>query len=144
MDIIVFRSRVDPLLAGLVIVPVVVTALLVVQRAAARGQRPGAVAFATLTGSIGLIAWIFATTAYRLTNHELLVFLGPLWVRVPLAQIQRITRTRSVLSAPALSLDRLEIAWGNGQTVVISPNDHAAFFATAAAPAPQAQLPAGI
>ena len=56
MDTIVFRSRIDPLIAGLVIVPVVVTTALVVQRAAARGQWPGAVSIATLTGSIGLVA----------------------------------------------------------------------------------------
>jgi len=143
MDAIVRRSRLDPLIAGLVIVPMVVGSGLVVQRAAARGQRPGAVAIATLAGSIGLVAWIFLTTSYRLSDRDLHITSGPFRIRVPLAQIQRITPTRSVLSAPALSLDRLEIAYGNGQVVVISPKDHRAFFAAVAARAPQAQLPAG-
>ena len=43
MDTIVFRSRIDPLIVGLVIVAVVVATVLVVQRAAARGQWPDAV-----------------------------------------------------------------------------------------------------
>lgn len=140
---IVFRSRIDPLLACLVIAPMVLASVLVVQRAAARGQRPGAVAIATLTGSIALVAWIFATTAYRLSDRELLVTSGPLRVRVPLAQIQRITHTRSLLSAPALSLDRLEISYGKGKVVVISPKDRAAFLAAVSARAPQAQMPKG-
>jgi hypothetical protein len=107
MDTIVFRSRIDLLLAGLVLVPLLLAVALAAQRAVARGQRPNAVVLATLLGSVALVVWIGATTAYRLTDRELLVSSGPLRVRVPLAQIQRITRTRSVLSAPALSLVRL-------------------------------------
>jgi len=82
-------------------------------------------------------------SASNCTAMPALVTSGPLRVRVPLAQIQRITPTRSVRSAPTLSLDRLEITYGKGQVVIISPKDHAAFFAAVAARAPQAQLPAG-
>ncbi len=138
MDTVVFRSRIDPLIAGLVLVPLLLAVALVAQRAVARGQRPNAVVLATLLGSVALVVWIGAMTAYRLTERELLVASGPLRVRVPLAQIQRITRTRSVLSAPALSLDRLEVTYAKGQAVVISPKDQAAFFVAVAARAPQA------
>ena len=141
MDPQVFRSRIDPLLAALVIVPVLVACGVVLQRAAARGQPPSGVTLATLVLSVGLVAWIFTTTSYRFVDHDLLVQSGPMRVRVPVAQIRRVTRTRSVLSAPALSLQRLEIEYDTHRFVVISPKDEAGFLAALKVNAPSAELP---
>jgi Bacterial PH domain len=103
MDPLVFRSRIDPLLAAFVVVPIGGVIGLVVQRVIVRGQSPSAVTVGALVLSIGLVAWIFATTSYRFTERELVVQSGPLRVRVPFDTIRRVTRTRSFLSAPALS-----------------------------------------
>jgi uncharacterized membrane protein YdbT with pleckstrin-like domain len=143
MDSLVFRSRIDPLLAGLVFAPILLVLGLMVQRLVVRGQWPGTVTLATLVLSIGIVGWIFATTSYRFAESELVVQSGPLRVRVPFAQVRRVTRTRSVLSAPALSLRRLEITYGSHSAVVISPEDEARFLATLRERSPDAELPAG-
>lgn len=143
MDQSVFRSRIDPLLVGLVFLPVLLVSGLMLQRAVARGQWPGPVTIATVALSVGLVGWIFATTKYRFTERELVVQSGPLRIRVPLAQIHRVTRTRSVLSAPALSLQRLEIIYEKHKVVVISPKDESEFLAMLQAKAPNAELPSG-
>lgn len=141
MEPLEFRSRIDPLLAGLVFAPILGVIGLVVQRALVRGQSPSTVTVATLALSIGVIGWIFATTSYRFAERELVVTSGPLRVRVPFDKILRVTRTRSVLSAPALSLQRLEIVYEKHRTVVISPQDEARFLATLHERAPRADLP---
>ena len=143
MDPQVFRSRIDPLLAALVFVPVLVACGVVLQRSVARGQPPSGVTLATLVLSVGLVAWIFTTTTYRFVEGVLLVQSGPMRVRVPVAQIRRVTRTRSVLSAPALSLQRLEIEYDKHSVVVISPQDEAGFLAALKVKAPSAELPTG-
>jgi hypothetical protein len=141
MDPLEFRSRIDPLVAGLVVAPIVGVIGLIVQRAIVRGQLPSVVTVASLVFSIGLLAWMFATTKYRFVERDLVVRAGPLRVTVPIDTIRRVTRTRSVLSAPALSLQRLEIVYGKHGVVVISPKDEGRFLAALHERAPNAELP---
>ena len=143
MDQLEFRSRIDPLLASLVFLPTLGVVGLVVYRALVRGQSPSAVTIATLALSIGVVGWIFTTTSYHFAARELVVKSGPLRVRVPFDAILRVTRTRSVLSAPALSLQRLEIVYEKHRTVVISPHDEQGFLASLRERAPMADLPVG-
>ena len=75
------------------------------------------------------LAWVFLDTTYHITSRDLVVRSGPLRITVPLADIRQVRRTRSVLSAPALSLRRLEVGYGKGSQVVISPADEAGFLA---------------
>lgn len=67
------------------------------------------------------------------TNHELapdqlIVRSGLIRRSIPYPQIHRVLASRSRLSSPALSLDRLELAYGNGRAILISPRDRAAFL----------------
>lgn len=75
----------------------------------------------------GFLAWLFATTGYTFAGEELLVRSGPFSWRVPLAKIDTVKPSRSMLSAPALSLDRLEICYGRS-TILISPADREGFL----------------
>ena len=129
MDTLVFRSRVDPLLASITFGPLATAGAVVVRQALVAHRVPSPVVLVTLGLSLGLLAWIFLDTAYRITSTELLVRSGPLRITVPLSEIRRVRRTRSVLSAPALSLRRLEVAYARGSAVVISPADEAGFLA---------------
>jgi hypothetical protein len=64
---------------------------------------------------------------------------GQLRWRVPLAAIQAVHPTRSPLSAPALSLDRLRVEYrvnGRQKQIVISPADRAGFYDSLVAAAP--------
>ena len=74
-----------------------------------------------------LPAWVVAATNYTITDSELLIRSGPFRWAVPIREITSVTPTRSPLSSPALSLDRLRIDFGKGRSVMISPLNREAF-----------------
>jgi hypothetical protein len=98
-----------------------------------KGGVPAAVLASTalllLVAGIGLPLWVLLGTRYELTPERLLVRCGPFRWTVPLREIRAVTPTRSPLSSPALSLDRLRIDYGRGSSVMISPRDKAGFLA---------------
>lgn len=79
--------------------------------------------------SLGLPVWLLLGTDYALTAQELCVRSGPFRWRIPLDQVRRVSVSRSWLSAPALSLNRLRIDYGRAGTLLISPRDRQAFVA---------------
>ena len=84
--------------------------------------------------SIFLILPIWLNTYYFLDKDELLVKSGLMkGKRISYSQIISISETRSFISSPALSLDRLEIKYkaksGNfSDTIIISPKEKAEFI----------------
>lgn len=94
------------------------------------------VALVALGFSFALIAWLYASTAYTVTDEGLRVQSGPLYSRIDARLIERVRPTRTILSAPALSLDRLEISGGFG-SVVVSPADKVGFVRALKKVAPQ-------
>lgn len=77
---------------------------------------------------IVLPPWLLTSTYYVLGDTELLVKSGPLQWRVPLVDIRAVTPTRSALSSPALSLDRLRIDYQRWKSIMISPADQEGFL----------------
>ena len=75
-----------------------------------------------------LLATIFRNTYYEIVGTELLVRSGPLKWTIPVAEIQDITPSRNILSAPALSLDRLKIRFGKRAFILVSPEDKDGFL----------------
>jgi hypothetical protein len=72
--------------------------------------------------------WLMVRTTYTFEDGVLHIRSGPFkWV-VQVSDIRSVTPTRNPLSSPALSLDRLNIVYGNGQSVMISPLDKAGFL----------------
>jgi hypothetical protein len=69
---------------------------------------------------VGSVLWIWRSTRYVVTDTSLRVRCGFMETAVPLADITGLRRTSTVLAAPALSLDRLEVRHAGG-AVVISP-----------------------
>ena len=78
-----------------------------------------------------IVCWTFLATYYELQGDQLVAHCGPFSWRVPLAEVTDIHESSSVRSGPALSMDRLEIAYGDGKVLVISPADKAGFVAAA-------------
>lgn len=78
--------------------------------------------------TLALPLWVVMGTHYELAEHDLLIRSGPFRWRVPLAQIRSVATSRSVLSAPALSLDRLCIVYGRAGSILISPRDKLQFL----------------
>lgn len=100
-------------------------------------------AIVALGFSIAVMIWLYVTTEYTITAQGLRVQSGPLYRNVNAAQIDRVRPTRTILSAPALSLDRLEIS-GRFGAVVVSPADKRAFVLALKAVAPQMQIDGGL
>ena len=73
-----------------------------------------------------LPAWLLLGTRYSLTDDALKVRAGPFRWTVPLAEISSVRPSRSILSAPALSLDRIQIDYG-ARRILISPRERQRF-----------------
>ena len=80
----------------------------------------------TIPGAI-LLLLIFFNIKYSLSEDELFVKNGFSTQSIPLKDITHIIPTNSMLSAPALSLDRIEIKYKGGN-IVISPKDKEGFY----------------
>jgi membrane protein YdbS with pleckstrin-like domain len=72
--------------------------------------------------------WLYRATQYVVTNDRLLVRSGIFSLDISLADITKIEPTRNPLSAPAWSLDRLSISYGQGKSCMISPKDKTRFL----------------
>lgn len=123
-----FRSKIDWWLALIAVigfaVPMVVLGLV-----GAEIPVPGLLVIFILVLPVMIIpVWIFFDTKYVFAENELRINSGPFRWKVPLAEITGIKPTRNPLSAPALSLDRLEITYSQGKQVLISPEDKTGFL----------------
>ena len=78
--------------------------------------------------TLGLMAWVLFGTHYTLSRETLEIRSGPFRWQVPIADIKDVRPVRSLLSAPALSTDRLEIVFGSHESVQISPRDRERFL----------------
>ena len=135
-----FRSKIDIWLAVLLGAFVVGGPILAMSVAPA-GQLT-ATSIAIVGGvSIGsglLLIWIYRSTFYTIEGNTLHVrSMGMSW-DIDATTIRRVSATRSPLSAPALSLDRMEIEYGRFGSVVISPEAKREFICAIAERAPQA------
>ncbi|SPF55209.1 conserved membrane hypothetical protein [Candidatus Desulfosporosinus infrequens] len=77
---------------------------------------------------VAFIAWLWFGTGYRVTDDELKIKCGPIRQTIPLKEITKIKSTRNPISSPALSLDRLEIKYGESKIAIISPQDKKGFI----------------
>ena len=78
--------------------------------------------------TLGFLAWVLLATKYRIHNKCLTVRSGPFVWKIPVAEITRMTPTKSPISSPALSLDRLQIEYGKGKVILVSPPDQQLFI----------------
>lgn len=75
-----------------------------------------------------LILTILLRTVYRVDRKQLKIYCGPFWWTINIADIESVAETRSPLSSPALSLDRIRINYGERRWVMISPDDKQGFY----------------
>jgi hypothetical protein len=78
----------------------------------------------------GFIGQMFWTTYYTISGNNLNVRCGFFYnINIEVSKIRLIVETNSVLSAPALSLERLEMFYNKWDSVVISPPHKMDFIA---------------
>jgi hypothetical protein len=124
-----YSSKVDSwlLIAMAVIVLISLATPFFIYRSAGFAALPSGM-ISLLIGA-GVPIWIFSTTNYTLTDTTLFVTSGPFKWEVPVRDITGISSTRTALSSPALSLDRLRIDYGRRKSIVISPKNKQQFIA---------------
>jgi membrane protein YdbS with pleckstrin-like domain len=122
-----YRSKVDTwLLWVLWSTPAVV--LVAAGSAAWSGALPIPVALLVVASASLLPWWLIRSTRYELSETTLRVRSGPWRWDIPITDIRAIVPTRSPLSSPALSLERLRIEYGTGRSLMISPVDPERFL----------------
>jgi hypothetical protein len=102
--------------------------------------KPGKGQFIIMIAVILFVGWVWFGTGYAISDDELRIRCGPFRQRIPLQEIKEIKKTRSPLSAPACSLDRMEIGYGKSKRVMISPADKENFIKTIVEKSPHIQL----
>lgn len=78
--------------------------------------------------AVGFPVWMLRTTTYTVAAEHLEVRCGPFRWLIRREEIRSIQATRSPLSSPALSLNRLEIRYGVGRSILVSPEDRDGFL----------------
>jgi hypothetical protein len=75
------------------------------------------------------IGYLFLSTRYLVQDHFLIIQVGFLYQKkIDILSIKRVRPSRNPLSAPATSLDRLEIRHGKSGFELISPKDKNGFI----------------
>lgn len=82
-----------------------------------------------LTGIAAFVIHLFSTTYYQVDESVLKIRSGFLYNKsLPISSISKIEETFNPLSAPAISLDRLEVVYNGSDSVLISPKDKNGFI----------------
>jgi hypothetical protein len=123
-----FKSAVDWWYYAVVIGAAAVALAAVVPILGTDQGMPTALALGTLLVAVGLPLWLLLTTSYRVDSHSVQVRSGPFRWNIPIGEIQSVRESRSVLSSPALSLKRIEITYGRGRRILLSPADREGFL----------------
>ncbi len=123
------KSKVDCWIALLLGGSVLACAAAALSLFAAGGVTAWVLAVLVLLGGVGLPASLLVNTRYRLEGDHLLAVSGPFRWRVQYRDIRSVEQSRTLLSGPALSMDRLLVDYGPMRWLVISPDDPEAFRA---------------
>ncbi|MDJ0910679.1 MAG: PH domain-containing protein [Woeseiaceae bacterium] len=123
-----FPSKIDAWLVVLLVIAIggVVLGFVV---AVMENEDPVATMFmgAAMLLVVMLIVSLLFRTYYSVEGDTLRIVSGPFSWRVPIAEIEALEPTRSPLSSPALSLDRLRIRYSGKKSIMISPADKQRF-----------------
>ena len=126
---LIFPSKIDRWLLALVAVPL---AFSVGATVSALLAHPPVEAVLLIVGIevllFGFISWTFRSTRYEVTDREVIARSGPFRWRIEIATIESVRPSRNPASSPAMSLDRLEVRYGHGRTLLVSPADRIDFL----------------
>ena len=124
-----FKSKIDRWVFVLLVVVIIVEAW-AIGTAAMQAGDPIATTVTILVGIavVALLVWLLVGTHYTVDRGTLRIVSGPFRWKMPVDQIMSVEATKSLLSSPALSLDRLRIRYGNRRRIMISPADKAGFL----------------
>lgn len=124
-----FRSKVDSWLALILVAAIAVQswALVVLVRANPSALVTGMTVLMIAAGIL-LVASVLMRTYYTVANGVLKIVSGIFSWSIPIADITKVSPSRSPFSSPALSLDRLRIDYGAHKHILVSPQNKAGFL----------------
>ena len=118
----IFKSKVDWWMAAIfLVVPISMIYGVITE--------PDALLMLFTTIMIVLLATLFFGTKYVIEDGELLVYGGIYKKTIPIEQILSLRPSKNPLSAPAMSIDRIEITYNNSfsEVILVSPKDKEEF-----------------
>lgn len=124
-----FKSKIDRWIVLLLVV-VIATEIVAIGTAAFQAGDPLALTGLILTAIavIALMIWLMLGTHYTVDRGILKIVSGPFRWKVTIDQITSVEAIKSLLSSPALSLDRIRIRYGKKRRIMVSPADKAGFL----------------
>jgi hypothetical protein len=129
LPVLIFPSKVDWWIAAFMLLPA--GASVVVMGSALLANPPLPAVFLVVgieTLILGIIAGTLRSTRYEVAGREVIARSGLFQWRIAIDDIDSIRPSRSLIKSPALSLDRLEIHYGNRRRLLVSPKDREGFL----------------
>jgi hypothetical protein len=123
-----FKSKVDSWIV-LVLVAIIVIDVAVVGKIVIAGGDPlqSTITIIVCLLAIAFIVSLMLGTYYMVDGDTLIIRSGPVRFKVSVSQIESVKASRSLLSSPAMSLDRLLIRYGK-RRILVSPEDKTGFL----------------
>lgn len=118
----IYKSKVDWWLGLLLVYPIYLSVASLIKEQWIYG-------FAGLAFVIGVVLFVSKTTRYIINDTQLIV--KSLWIvnnTIDISKIRKIEKTNSILSSPALSLDRIALYYNKYDEVYISPKEKQDFL----------------
>ena len=125
-----FKSKIDTWILLLIVAMLVLDLVLILALAMDPAVTPAAKTGGILVFIVlmAFLASLGLQTYYAVDKKQLRVVSGPFRWKIPLDQITSVTPTRTLLSSPAMSLDRLKIEYGKPRPMIVSPADKDGFL----------------
>ena len=89
---------------------------------------------------IGFLLWIWFGTGYKVQEEHIKVQFGPFRSSIRIEEIKKVSKIKSPFTAPALSVNRLEILYGKYDVMDISPKNENEFIRLLVTKNPQIQV----
>ena len=118
----IYKSKIDWWLGLLLVYPIYLSVASLI-----KGQ--WLYGLAGLAFVIGVVLFISKTTRYIIKENQLIV--KSMWIvneKIEISKIRKIEKSNSILSSPALSLDRIALYYNKYDEVYISPKEKQDFL----------------
>ena len=90
--------------------------------------------------AIGFLIWVWFGTGYRIENETIKIKNGPFKWMVNIQDINSISKRKSLLATPSLSVDRLVLHYGKYGEMLLSPKGESEFIELLLTKNPQIKL----
>ena len=117
----IFKSKIDWWFGLILVYPIFLSI-----KAMLEGEWRGLLGLAAV---VGFILFLSKTTQYIINENQLIV--KSTWIvneRIDISKITKVEKSNSILSSPALSLDRLLVRYNKYDEVLISPKEKKEFI----------------